>query len=104
MWTDRFKPKTEKIDYKRIIWATPFLNILALNDYDKHLKPEASVVYKNLLTLGSKLLNYKRISHSTTSDTECKFMPWGKCSLCGNHGKHPKMVAFAKKNYRTICS
>ena len=63
---------------------------LCLCTKEKNLKPQASVVYKNPQTLGSKLTNYKQISFGKNNSEKLEpgSTPCGNCALCGNFGKH----------------
>ena len=107
-WTDRFQtPPTpnhnESTNSKKtLVWATPFSNLIKLDQREKHLAPIASITYKKPKTQGSILTNYKLIAHRDVQDDKNpsntgSSTPCGKCTLCGHRGNHNSMVPFTHK-------
>ena len=106
-WTKRFQapptPNQEEStnSKKTLVWATPFSNLIKLDQRKKRLAPMASIAYKKPKTLGS-ITNYKLIAHqdvqhdknlsNTGSSTPC-----GKCTLCGHKGNHKSIEPFTNK-------
>ena len=58
--------------------------------------PNASITYCRPPTVGTQLLNYKKISHDPIQDKHQKFSKkCGNCGLCGNWGRLHNMVCDA---------
>ena len=94
LWKERFGPKSNaQKKPKKLVWATPFTNIIKLNNREKQLVPEAVITYKRPKTLHNLLTNYSNIALSKISETTSgSSSPCHKCALCGNHGNSKSMV------------
>jgi len=69
-WTERFPPlgpngflqkklQSAKKFQNAFVWASPFTQCLSLTEKEKSLIPEATIVYKNPITLRTSLTNNK---------------------------------------------
>ena len=80
-------------EYKRIVWATNFQELLRLSSKERSLKQSASVTYKRPPNLSNLLTNYKVVAHSNpTGFNNGSSLQSGKCGLCCNHGNLKNMV------------
>ena len=107
-WTDHFQaPPTPNHEEstnskKTLVWATPFSNLIKLDQREKHLAPMASITNKKRKTLRSILTDYKLIAHRDIQHDKNLFnigssTPCGKCTLCGKRGNHNSMVPTTHK-------
>jgi len=92
-WTERFGPTntiSELTKTTRTVWASSFSTFLQLDDREKGLVSNISVVYKRPPALLNILTNYRKIAHQednfNTGTGSSK--PCNKCALCGTFGEY----------------
>ena len=82
-----------------IPWASEFPAILNQNRKEKKLVPNSVITYCRPPTIGSYLLNYRKIAHGHHREIhlEIQSHKCGRCGLCGNFGSLENMVADTDK-------
>ena len=100
-WTfTTHQPKVKDSEIKqRTVWPTQFHKRIKLNNLEKKLAPNASIVYCRPPTLANMLLNYKSISQPRHNNDNNNFSSpkCNRCGLCGNYGVLKNMVIDKKK-------
>ena len=82
---------------KKLTWATEFPNILKLSKQEKSLMPQASITFFRPPTLGTQLLNYRRIAQGAKKEEHRASNECGACGLCGKRGSLKNMVRTSNK-------
>ena len=69
-----------------------FTKLLQLSNQEKKLKLEAIIVYKNPITLTTKLTNYKKLFQILPNKDNPGSYSCGKCALCETFKNYKNMV------------
>ena len=90
VWKDRFSPPPQKNlteQKQKTVWATSFPKLLKPSPKERQLSKSAMVTYRRPQTLSQSLTKYRKIAHEL-DNRGIHSSPCGRCSLCGNYGKH----------------
>ena len=82
---------------KKITWATKFKSLIRLNPTEKKLFQNTQIAYARPPTIGSLLINYRKITQATKEIKKGESKQCKKCGLCGNYGNLKNMVWETKK-------